>query len=84
MSRHWTKKAHFPPADAQQPLATCPGCGKQAYTSKGAAKAAARRLYPGVRMRAYQCTGTDWWHLTSQDAAHTTRMRDWRAGREAS
>jgi hypothetical protein len=70
-------------AAQQQALGTCPGCGKRAYTSKATAKAAARRLYPGARMRAYSCrlAGAPWWHLTSQDAAHTARMRDQQAAR---
>jgi hypothetical protein len=59
-----------------QALGTCPECGKRAYTSKATAKAAARRLYPGARIRAYSCPGTPWWHLTSQDAERTARMRE--------
>ena len=63
-------------APQQKALGICPECGKRAYTSKATAKAAARRVYPGARMRAYNCPGTPWWHLTSQDAAHTARMRE--------
>lgn len=63
-------------ATQQKPLASCPVCGKQAYTSKANAKAGARRLYPGARMRAYPCPGTPWWHITSQDAEQTARMRE--------
>ena len=65
-------------ATAQLPIATCPDCGKQAYTSKGSAKNAARVLYPGQRVRAYRCG--EWWHLTSQDAARTAEMKDRSAG----
>ena len=70
-------------ATQQKPIASCPECGKQAYTSKATAKAGARRLYPGARMRAYPCPGTPWWHITSQDAEHTARMRDLRAREES-
>jgi hypothetical protein len=56
-------------------LGQCPGCGKRAFTSKEAAKAAARSLYPEVKMRVYQCHDTDFWHYTSQDAAQTERER---------
>jgi hypothetical protein len=63
-------------APQQQALGICPECGKRAYTSKATAKAAARRLYPGGRIRAYSCPGTPWWHLTSQDAERTARMRE--------
>jgi len=76
---HIRRTARWSRAAQQQALGICPGCGKRAYTSKATAKAAARRLYPGARMRAYSCPGTPWWHLTSQDAARTARMRDQRA-----
>ncbi len=79
--RHRRRADRHSRATQQQALGTCPGCGKRAYTSKATAKAAARRLYPGTRMRAYSCPGTPWWHLTSQDAAHTARMRDQQAAR---
>jgi hypothetical protein len=75
------KEARRSRAAQQKALGTCPGCGKRAYTSRAAAKAAARRLYPGARMRAYSCPGTPWWHLTSQDAAAAARMRDQQAAR---
>ena len=80
--RHVRRAARRSRATQQQALGTCPGCGKRAYTSKATAKAAARRLYPGARTRAYSCPGTPWWHLTSQDAERTARMRDQHAARE--
>jgi len=73
---HMRRAARRSQPAQQQALGTCPGCGKRAYTSRATAKAAARRLYPGARMRAYSCPGTPWWHLTSQDAEHTARMRE--------
>lgn len=39
----------------------CAGCGKRRYTSRVIARRAARSLYPGARMRAYQCG--QWWHI---------------------
>jgi len=65
----------------QLPIATCPDCGKRAYTSKASAKNSARVLYPGQRMRVYACGR--WWHLTSQDAARTAEVKDRIAGRSA-
>jgi hypothetical protein len=56
------------------PAATCPDCGKRAYASKQEAKRGAARIYPGVRMRFYQCG--QWWHMTSQGAATTARYRE--------
>lgn len=80
--RHKRNAIRRSQATQQQALGTCPECGKLAYTSKTTAKAGARRLYPGARMRAYNCPGTPWWHITSQDAGHTARMRDQHAARE--
>jgi hypothetical protein len=74
--RHKRNAIRRSQATQQKALGTCPGCGKRAYTSKATAKAAARRLYPGGRIRAYSCPGTPWWHLTSQDAERTARMRE--------
>lgn len=65
-------------AARQLPIATCPDCGKRAYTAKASAKNAARLLYPGQRMRVYKCGR--WWHLTSQDAARTAEEKDRAAG----
>lgn len=62
-------------ATQQQPIATCPECGKRAYTSKKSAKHGAAVLYPGDRMRVYQCPGTPWWHMTSQDADRVAKFR---------
>ena len=40
---------------AQLPIATCPDCGKRAYSERSRQpKNAARLLYPGQRMRVYQ------------------------------
>ena len=61
----------------RSPLAACPGCGKQAFTSRKVARRAAPILYPGQRMRAYQCGETPgWWHLTSRPAAKAAYWRD--------
>jgi negative regulator of replication initiation len=79
--RHKRRAERRTQATQQQALGICPECGKRAYTSKATAKAAARRLYPGARIRAYSCPGTPWWHLTSQDAERTARMRDQQAAR---
>jgi hypothetical protein len=74
------KEARFSAAQQSTSLATCPACGKQAYTSKASAKRAARIIYPGTRMRAYNCDrDRRWWHLTSQNAARTEQMRDYYA-----
>jgi hypothetical protein len=54
---------------------TCP-CGKRAYTSRAVARRAARILYPGVRMRTYECRSGPWWHLTSQNARRVAWWRD--------
>jgi hypothetical protein len=45
---------------------SCGTCGKKRYPSRKLARAVARILYPGTRMRAYPCGGE--FHLTSQDA----------------
>ena len=71
-------------ADTNKPASTCPDCGKKGYTSKRNAKRAADSLYPGQRMRLYQC-GQDLWHMTSQGAAATAQYREWQSacGRQA-
>ena len=69
-------------ATQQGALSNCPACGKKAYNSKTNAKHAARRLYPGRKMRIYNCPGTPWWHLTSQNAARAAAWRDWTARTE--
>lgn len=56
-------------------IGPCPACRKQAYRTKDAAKAAAKLLYPGEKLRIYQCRNTIWWHMTSQDATVTEIMR---------
>lgn len=58
-----------------RPLATCPECGKRAYTTRKTAKRGARALYPGETMRVYNCPGTPWWHMTSQDAVRSAAER---------
>lgn len=60
--------------DRVKSFGACPVCGKQMYASKKAAKVNARRLFPGVLMRVYQCGGT--WHFTSQTTAQATKWRD--------
>jgi len=44
----------------------CAACGKKCYPSRKMARAVARVLFPGRRMRAYECGGE--FHVTSQDA----------------
>jgi hypothetical protein len=56
---------------------TCHDCGKVRYASRTKARHAGRVLYPGTRMRAYEC-GT-WWHLTSASAKKTVWFREQRA-----
>lgn len=75
--RHRSRPDPVASATRQRPLFVCPECGKKAYDTKAAAKRGGRRLYPGVTMRAYNCPGTPWWHLTSRGTGQTTRMRDW-------
>lgn len=60
-------------------LATCPGCGKRAYTAKAAARSAARRLFPGEPVRAYECgepRGAGFFHFTSSGHGWTAANRD--------
>ena len=45
---------------------TCASCGKKCYPTRKLARAVARVLYPGRRMRAYPCGEA--FHVTSQDA----------------
>lgn len=45
----------------QPHLGACAECGKQRYRSRTAARKAARRLYPGEALRAYQCG--EYWHI---------------------
>jgi hypothetical protein len=79
-TRHRPKESRPAKGFNGKPIATCGACGKQAYTTKATAKQAATRLHPGTRMRVYQCHDTNWWHLTSQDAATTAQHRDRAAG----
>lgn len=39
----------------------CAVCGKRMYATRAAARKAAKDLYPGHAMRAYQCDGH--WHI---------------------
>jgi hypothetical protein len=59
----------------REALSTCP-CGKRAYTSRAVARRAARVLYPGRKMRVYECPAAPWWHLTSQDAGRVAWWRE--------
>lgn len=68
------KRQSIPESDL--PVATCAECGKKSYLSKRAAKADARRLFPGELMREYPCGR--WWHLTSQSTEVTARQREYR------
>jgi hypothetical protein len=54
--------------------AICPACGKRGYASRQAAKQGAVRIYPGARMRVYQCGSL--WHLTSADAVSAAEYRE--------
>jgi hypothetical protein len=71
------QKSKYPGPVRQQPVATCPACGKRAFVSKRSAKLGARLSFPGKRMRFYKCPGpgVTWWHMTSQDARRTAVMR---------
>ena len=48
---HWAVARHF---------GQCPDCGKLTYSTRRAAKTAARAAHPGTPMRVYQCG--DYWH----------------------
>jgi hypothetical protein len=61
------------PRAEQKSAAKCLACGKDCYTTKKLAKQSARRLFPGVTMREYQCGS--YWHITSQDAQRAAEMR---------
>lgn len=54
----------------------CPDCGKLQYRSRAGAKLAAKRgQQTGLGItRVYKCG--EYWHLTSQDTATTTRQRE--------
>lgn len=48
----------------------CGSCGKRGYSTRKAARRAARRLFPEHRMSAYQChDGGTSWHFGHQPAA---------------
>ena len=59
------------------PVPLCPVCGKRAYSSRRAARLAARILHPSMRMYAYPHLGR--WHITSE----TSRDRAYRRYRRA-
>ena len=48
-------------------VGTCPDCRKYQFETRRAARRAARSLYPGDVMRAYQCG--QWWHIGHTPAA---------------
>jgi hypothetical protein len=64
-------------------LHTCEVCGKQCFDSQRSAKSAAPRIFPGKKMRFYQCG--DYWHLTSvpADTMSMYRERDFRRAQRA-
>ncbi len=51
----------------------CGACGKKSYPSRKMAKAVMRILYPGRKMRVYDCG--EGFHATSQSAATAARER---------
>jgi ribosomal protein L37E len=79
--RNRTHHRPDPRVTSQLPASTCAACGKQSYSSKKNVKAAAARLYPGDRMRVYECEpASGRWHMTSQPADVTAAHRDRLAG----
>lgn len=49
---------------------TCGWCGKRGFSTRKAARQAARRLFPEARMSAYRCHhGGTSWHFGHQPAA---------------
>lgn len=54
---------------------SCPDCGKRSFTTRKAAKKAARRIGDGDHMSAYRCGG--YWHIghlpTAIIRGHLTR-----------
>lgn len=70
------------------PMHTCPGCGKQAFTSRKDAKAWAKRVHQGQQTREHQCRnqneallGNDTmpWHVTTMGSLATAAYKDWEA-----
>ena len=57
-------------------MGTCPACGKYCYPDRRAAKRRARqdRARGLTTTRVYKCG--DYFHVTSQDTATTTRYRE--------
>lgn len=74
------QSARLNPAKVSAPVARCPACGKWGYCSRQVVKRAAVRIYPGSRMRFYQCGPL--WHMTSQDAETAAQHRERQAGPE--
>jgi hypothetical protein len=52
----------------------CPECGKVCYSTRRYARRAGRTIFPGRRLRVYQCG--DYWHHTSADAEVTASLRE--------
>lgn len=75
MTKHQARPDPKAQSTLQKSYFACPACGKRAYDTRTIARRAARMLYPGYKMRVYQCHDTPWWHLTSQTAARAEKMR---------
>jgi hypothetical protein len=73
--------ARTPLFSEDRPLGRCPDCGKLTFTSRQAAKRAARQQerHGVVVSRVYKCG--QWWHWTSQSTAAATAYRDYEAQR---
>ncbi|MDK1473674.1 hypothetical protein QNO07_09600 [Streptomyces sp. 549] len=59
--KHHRKPAQARPSSLQ--ISTCPTTGKQRYANRRTARSVARRLYPGVALRAYTCHACGLWHI---------------------
>jgi hypothetical protein len=65
------KRQAFRPIDADRHFGCCKECGRVRYASKRTAKAAARQIHPGKKLRAFECG--DYWHYAPHTAAKKSR-----------